>query len=736
MSIDEKLNVWPEWQLKKKIGEGSFGKVFMAVRQEHSVQSYAAIKVISIPQNEAEIDSVRSEMLDVNSTRTYFETIMLDFINEIKLLDQLKGTANVVSIEDYKVVEKSEGIGWDIYIRMELLTSINDHFTNRAISEAEVIKLGEDICGALELCSRKNIIHRDIKPENIFISDFGDFKVGDFGIARELEKTTSALSAKGTYNYMAPEILSARQYDASVDTYSLGLVLYKLLNNNRLPFIDPQAPIVQYHDRTQAVNRRLSGEALPAPINASPALTKIILKACAFDPQQRYSSASEMKKALRALSPEASISTTVALDRNTPSPAADLPRPDCEISFSQEKDDSSIQATMLIEDDKTLVQNATFVALPESNNSLATKPNKKKRLYLLLIGGVAALLAISLFTFFIISASPKNLARRLCKYFQENNSAALYDYIGFPESPYVSKDRFNVSQTQYGNNEKVYACNTYQESATIFTISVDYGSSTGSYRLEKIANSWKLSPARFILDRAYVSVPKYINDLKVDGATIKKEISLDTASENIYLLYGIMYSDYPAQVSGDIIEPCPFVINYAKAYEPGLFVLPEELLTFTDSFRFQQKATLDKLAMEVAEVFYQASFADKDASGLKPYLASDATADLAALQQVLSAKKSWLINRHKESNAHLFKEGIKFSKITLLSTNSSYNLKPDDPGFGVKYTNNVARLIMEIRVDFTVIKNAKMSINDVIALDFKYNNEHWYLVGIDLLENR
>jgi len=181
---------------------------------------------------------------------------------------------------------------------MELLTSLNDHSSKNKMGEADVIKLGQDICSALELCEKKNIIHRDIKPENIFISSNGDFLVGDFGIARELEKSSIAMSTKYTPNYMAPEIVKSSNYDKTVDTYSLGLVLFKLLNNNRLPFIDPNAEVVQSSERQKAIKRRIDGEPLPAPINASPQMFMLITKACSIEPKLRFKSASDMKTAL------------------------------------------------------------------------------------------------------------------------------------------------------------------------------------------------------------------------------------------------------------------------------------------------------------------------------------------------------------------------------------------------------------------------------------------------------
>lgn len=302
MSVEVLKQIWPEWQIEgKPLGKGSFGVVYKAVRRDHGVESYAAIKVISIPTDPSEVDSLRSEGLDMNATRTYLQGIVNDFVSEIQLMESLKGVQNIVSVEDYKVVEKTGEIGWDIYIRMELLTSFNAYICDKKLTEKEVIKLGCDICTALEICAKRNIIHRDIKPENIFINDFGDFKLGDFGIARKLENMTGGLSQKGTFNYMAPEVANSSEYDARVDTYSLGIVLYRLLNGNRLPFLDTEKQLLNPNERKNAVDRRLRGEELPAPCDASPAMADLILRACAYKPDMRFASATEMKQALMSV---------------------------------------------------------------------------------------------------------------------------------------------------------------------------------------------------------------------------------------------------------------------------------------------------------------------------------------------------------------------------------------------------------------------------------------------------
>ena len=336
MGIERLNEFWPEWRIESELGEGAFGKVYKAVDEEAGFPVYSAIKVLSIPATKAELDALRSEGMTVSETRTYFKEIVDGFVNEIKLMHTLKGAPNIVSVEAFKIAEKVDSIGWDIFIRMELLTSFKECINGRALSESEVVKLGVDIATALEICQKENIIHRDIKPANIFADKYGSFKLGDFGIAKELEKTTGAVSSKGTFSYMAPEVAHGMRYDNTVDIYSLGLVMYSLLNNNRPPFVDPHKAEVGYNDRRNANDRRLSGEPLPPPCNASPVLADVILMACSYDPARRFRSATAFKNALKAYmnmpkqttvpaspAPKQNIDSTTAVRRPEPKPQMD-----------------------------------------------------------------------------------------------------------------------------------------------------------------------------------------------------------------------------------------------------------------------------------------------------------------------------------------------------------------------------------------------------------------------------
>ena len=289
------------WELVRLIGQGAYGKVYEAHREDFGTTYKAAIKIMTIPQSRSEVESALAEGMDEQSATAYFRSFVEDMVREFALMSRLKGTSYIVSYEDHTVSEHSEGIGWDILIRMELLTSLPAYMKEHPLTRNDVIRLGIDMCRALERCQRFNIIHRDIKPDNIFLSEAGNFKLGDFGVARTLDRTTSGLSKKGTYSYMAPEVYRDDPYGSTVDIYSLGIVLYRLLNNNRIPFL-PQPPAqITYNDRERALQKRISGETLPVPVNADGRLAEIVLKACAFDPADRYGSPSQMRKELEAI---------------------------------------------------------------------------------------------------------------------------------------------------------------------------------------------------------------------------------------------------------------------------------------------------------------------------------------------------------------------------------------------------------------------------------------------------
>ena len=293
--------VFDKWKICRELGQGSYGTVYEIQREDFGGVYKAALKVITVPQSGKELQSVLDEGMTPPQAKQYFYSVVEDIGRECAIMSRLKGTGNIVSYEDHAVLRHPDGIGWDILIRMELLHPLLPYVYQHPMARRDIIRLGIDICKALELCQRYNIIHRDIKPENIFISDNGDYKLGDFGIARTIERTSSGLSKKGTYSYMAPEVYAGKEYGFSVDTYSLGLVLYRMLNKNRGPFLPQPPEAITFSSREQALARRMSGEPLPRPFYGEGRLGEIVLKACAFDPKDRYSSPQQLRQELEAI---------------------------------------------------------------------------------------------------------------------------------------------------------------------------------------------------------------------------------------------------------------------------------------------------------------------------------------------------------------------------------------------------------------------------------------------------
>lgn len=286
---------WPDWEIAGVLGTGGFGAVY----EIHRGSEKAAVKILSIPRDDDEITQLRAEGYDEASISAHYRDTLKDILQEYALMVEVKGNTNVVACEELRYTPHENGIGWDIFIKMELLKPLNKTMSPQ-YRESDVIRLGRDLCNALILCRQKGIVHRDIKPANIFISSNGDYKLGDFGIAKYSDRTTQGTRI-GTYEFMAPEVYNNRPYGTAADIYCLGLVLYWMMNERRTPFLPLPPQIPSSSEREKAGYLRYSGHPLPAPANGSDALKRIVLRACAFAPEMRYSSAEEFAQDLARL---------------------------------------------------------------------------------------------------------------------------------------------------------------------------------------------------------------------------------------------------------------------------------------------------------------------------------------------------------------------------------------------------------------------------------------------------
>lgn len=313
--------IFGSWHITGELGSGAEGHLYRISREDALGNVfYSALKAITIPAGgKAEVESLIAGGMSDDEVKSYFRNILDDTSQEFELLEKLKGNSNIVSYEDHEVFEREDSFGWDILIRLEELIPLVQHSIYSRMEEPEIIRMAADLCRGLEVCRKFGVVHRDIKPENIFVSPAGSFKLGDFGIARIIEESATSLSRKGTYTYMAPEIYWGKPYDHTADLYSLGMVMYQYLNDGRLPFMPQYPDPVGYQDGEMAFTKRMKGEEpVPAPRTGSDGLKSIVLKACAYNPADRYTDAGEMLRDLEALSEGSSVAAGAYFDGKKP----------------------------------------------------------------------------------------------------------------------------------------------------------------------------------------------------------------------------------------------------------------------------------------------------------------------------------------------------------------------------------------------------------------------------------
>ena len=103
--------VWPQWNCERRIGEGSCGTVYQAVRGEGEAAERAAVKVIRIPQSEAERDALRSEGMTEEESREYYDSVVEDLLSEVSLCSSVQDHKNIVRIDEYAVEPRPDGMG-------------------------------------------------------------------------------------------------------------------------------------------------------------------------------------------------------------------------------------------------------------------------------------------------------------------------------------------------------------------------------------------------------------------------------------------------------------------------------------------------------------------------------------------------------------------------------------------------------------------------------------------------
>ena len=172
-------------------------KIYKAVKSDGT---NSVIKHLRLPidSNRAMELVNRGKISTVNDSINYYVNVMNQ---EINILSALNSSPYILRM--YDAIQNNNGNQSDFYIIMENAVDINQYFANNGFSESDVVKLGIDICSALEACKGINVIHNDIKLSNIFYDGY-NFKLGDFGSSTY--GSDNNLVYFGTPNYLSPEV--------------------------------------------------------------------------------------------------------------------------------------------------------------------------------------------------------------------------------------------------------------------------------------------------------------------------------------------------------------------------------------------------------------------------------------------------------------------------------------------------------------------------------------------------
>lgn len=264
--------LWSSWHIGEEIGDGFGSKVYILTNKNREVSVLKAISSAFGADDEKRKETI--EQL-------------------LQKLEALKTCPGAIPIEDYEVREvrdyTKEIVGYDILLRMRRMYSLQRVMEAEVyLDEAEVIEMALEIASILKDAHAKGILHGNIKPSNIFIqkgtnnmpayylADFASNKIRGYREGNLIGAT-----------YCSPESATyGVEEDVSDDFYSLGLVIYQLLNKNEIPFIEETDL-----DLGAAVKRRMSGTVLPELNGLHSDIDEVMLRCCSYKKQYRYHSA-------------------------------------------------------------------------------------------------------------------------------------------------------------------------------------------------------------------------------------------------------------------------------------------------------------------------------------------------------------------------------------------------------------------------------------------------------------
>ncbi len=210
---------------------------------------------------------------------------------EIEAGLRLSASPYTVDVLGYCAIKRPPDVA-EVFILMPRLICCTD----MQLCRRDVLTMTADICLALQFMSKRGMVHCDVKPANIFFS--GErWQLGDFGCVQLKGKCARA----GSPLYCSPEAHSGGKCDVRSDIYSLGLVMYRLLNGGKMPFCD--IPVAQANPDSvrAAIDRRLNGERIEVDWERNAGVRELLRRMVEYEPKRRFRNPAQARGAIELI---------------------------------------------------------------------------------------------------------------------------------------------------------------------------------------------------------------------------------------------------------------------------------------------------------------------------------------------------------------------------------------------------------------------------------------------------
>ncbi len=249
----------------------------------------ASLWVIDFPASDDDYKILMENGMTEDQAVEFFRQAADDFVGSIQKHLENNDCPNLLTVNAVQLMESDESNKQQTVLiltkKVRSLQSIIDHYF---FSQEETVRLGIHLCTAVSFIKNNDLPRRLITIDNIFVDDDGNYSLGCFG-------------SEADTRFLSPEEHRGEGTVYNGDVHSIGVILYTLLNGNRLPLLPTNLQNPTEDDIAYAVQNRHAGIPLPPPRNSSTALTGIVLKACAYKAKARFSDVNELLSTLECL---------------------------------------------------------------------------------------------------------------------------------------------------------------------------------------------------------------------------------------------------------------------------------------------------------------------------------------------------------------------------------------------------------------------------------------------------